>query len=68
MFLAAAPLNGFKISYDGRGTMQKLTINDILSATGGKLVCGSADTELSEITTDSRRAAEGVLFIPLAGE
>lgn len=48
--------------------MQKLTINDILSATGGKLVCGSADTEFSEITTDSRKAAEGVLFIPLVGE
>ena len=48
--------------------MQKLTIDDILKATGGKLLCGSADTRFSSITTDSRKAAEGVLFIPLVGD
>ncbi len=48
--------------------MQKLTIDDILKATGGKLLCGSADTRFSSITTDSRKAAEGGLFIPLVGD
>lgn len=48
--------------------MQKLTVDDILKATGGTLLCGSEKTEFSEITTDSRKAAEGVLFIPLVGD
>lgn len=48
--------------------MQKLTIDDILKATGGTLLCGSTAAEFSEITTDSRKAAEGVLFIPLVGD
>lgn len=48
--------------------MQKLTINDILEATGGRLLSGSAEAELDDITTDSRKAGEGVLFIPLIGD
>lgn len=48
--------------------MQKLTIQDILNATGGALVCGSEEAEFSSITTDSRKAGDGVLFIPLIGE
>lgn len=47
--------------------MQKLTINEIIEATGGVLVCGG-ECEITEITTDSRKAADGVLFIPLVGE
>ena len=48
--------------------MQKLTITDILTATGGSLICGSADMEFDAITTDSRDTAGGKLFIPIVGE
>lgn len=48
--------------------MQKLTVNDILEATGGSLICGSKDTRFYKITTDSRKASEGALFIPLVGD
>ena len=48
--------------------MQKLTIQDILDATGGTLLCGSLETQFNSITTDSRKAGDGVLFIPLIGD
>ena len=48
--------------------MQKLTIDDILSATHGSLICKTGDVEFSDITTDSRKAVSGVLFIPLVGD
>lgn len=48
--------------------MQRLNINDILTATGGKLICGSGDFEISEITTDSRKAGANMLFVPISGE
>lgn len=48
--------------------MQRMTIQDILDATGGTLLSGSTETEISDITTDSRKSKSGVLFIPLAGE
>lgn len=48
--------------------MQKFNIEDILKATGGSLVCGEKDFEISEITTDSRKAGANMLFIPIAGE
>lgn len=48
--------------------MQKLTIDDILKATGGTLLSGSAETEINSVTTDSRKAGDGVLFIPLIGD
>lgn len=50
--------------------MEILTLNDILDATHGKLIggCECGIKEFNDITTDSRQAGEGVLFIPLAGE
>lgn len=48
--------------------MQVLSVKDILNATGGSLVCGSDEGEIREITTDSRKAQTGALFIPLVGE
>ncbi len=48
--------------------MQRMTIEDILNATGGELLNGSSDGEIQDITTDSRKAAQGVLFIPLIGD
>lgn len=48
--------------------MQSMTVEEILNASGGTLLSGSAKTELSGITTDSRQVTEGVLFIPIKGE
>lgn len=51
--------------------MQVLTIKDILRATNGEIISktsNSAGLELTGITTDSRKAGDGVLFIPLKGE
>ena len=48
--------------------MQRITTGDILKASGGALLCGNAETELNSIVTDSRKAAEGALFIPLLAE
>ena len=47
--------------------MQKITVADVLDATGGRLICGE-DARLASITTDSRKVEAGALFIPLAGE
>ncbi len=43
------------------------TVTDILTATGGTLI-GEADAVVSGVSTDSRRAAPGELFVPLRGE
>ncbi len=48
--------------------MQTLRISDILRATGGTLIFGNDDCEIHSITTDSRKADSGVLFVPLKGE
>lgn len=48
--------------------MQKLSVSDIIKATDGVFICGMLDCEINSITTDSRKAADGVLFIPLKGE
>ena len=48
--------------------MQKLTIQDILDAAKGTLLSGDVNTEFNSITTDSRKAGDGVVFIPLIGE
>lgn len=48
--------------------MQRININDIVTATGGRLVCGNGDFEISEITTDSRKAGVNMLFVPILGE
>ena len=48
--------------------MQTLSVWDIVKATNGKLICGSDTGGIHTITTDSRKACNGVLFIPLKGE
>lgn len=48
--------------------MQRLNVNDIIKATGGQLICGEGDFEISEITTDSRKAGANMLFVPIVGE
>lgn len=50
--------------------MKKLSINEIACACKGKIMC-CADSEhlyINSITTDSRKAKKGCLFIPLKGE
>lgn len=48
--------------------MQRLNVNDIIKATDGRLVCGTGDFEISEITTDSRKAGANMMFVPIVGE
>ncbi len=51
--------------------MQVLSISDILRATDGELIhksSGAEFIEITSVTTDSRKAAEEVLFVPLKGE
>lgn len=48
--------------------MQILSVSDIIKATDGTLISGAPNSEINSITTDSRKTAEGVLFIPLKGE
>jgi UDP-N-acetylmuramoyl-tripeptide--D-alanyl-D-alanine ligase len=44
-----------------------LTIEEVLKATGGKLLQGNGDAFFQGISTDSRTVAEGELFIALKG-
>ena len=48
--------------------MKALKISEIISATGGKLLCGNIDSEIVNVSTDSRKIEKGCLFVPLAGE
>lgn len=51
--------------------MQILTVSDIIKATNGRLIAGdekALETEISNITTNSREADKTSLFIPLVGE
>ena len=46
----------------------KLRVNDIVAATGGKLICGSLDAFVTGINTDTRIIKPGDLFAALKGE
>ena len=48
--------------------MESITVKELLSAVGGVLIAGSGQTKITAVSTDSRTAGEGALFIPLAGE
>ncbi len=48
--------------------MQNLSVNEILQATGGTLLRGDADMQITNITTDSRVVDCNSLFVPLVGE
>ncbi len=50
-----------------RTDMAILTVDDLLTATGGDLVCGEAKI-MSGVCIDSRKAREGELFVALKGE
>ncbi|MCD8142973.1 MAG: UDP-N-acetylmuramoyl-tripeptide--D-alanyl-D-alanine ligase [Clostridiales bacterium] len=50
--------------------MEPITLQEILTATGGTLLEGSQDlsTAITAVDTDSRAMAGGSLFVPLVGE
>ena len=48
--------------------MINITVKDILTATGGRLLCGDLDMQLNDIKTDSRDVKPGDLFVPIIGE
>lgn len=47
--------------------MIPLKISEILTATGGELLCGGTDALVMDITTDSRKVTDGVLFAAICG-
>lgn len=48
--------------------MKKLTIEQITEAVKGELLLGDPKDEISGVSTDSRKVAEGDAFFPLTGE
>lgn len=46
----------------------KITAREIATACGGRLLCGSPQTEVTSVVTDSRQVREGSLFVPVQGE
>lgn len=50
------------------GKLPMLGIAEVVAATGGTLVRGSAEGAFEGLSTDSRDVAEGNLFVALAGE
>ena len=44
------------------------TIQDILNATGGKLIAGNGQGKITDINTDTRVIREGMLFVALIGD
>lgn len=46
----------------------KMTVSEIVSACGGRLLCGGPGTEVTSVSTDSRAIAPGTLFVPIRGE
>jgi len=44
------------------------TVGEVVAMCGGKLLCGRASEQLTYITSDSREAEQGCLFIALPGE
>ncbi len=48
--------------------MPQLSAEEIVKASGGRLVWGSKETWITSIETDSRKAGKGSLFVPVVGE
>ena len=48
--------------------MPQLSVEEIVKASGGTLVWGEEKTLVTSIETDSRKAGDGALFIPVIGE
>lgn len=48
--------------------MENITVNEIVAATGGVLLCGSKDQKIEHLSIDSRTMKGNDLFVPLIGE
>ena len=48
--------------------MEQVTIRDIVEATGGRLLCGNPDMEITGFSIDSRQGQKDYLFVPIIGE
>ncbi|MBR2579035.1 MAG: UDP-N-acetylmuramoyl-tripeptide--D-alanyl-D-alanine ligase, partial [Clostridia bacterium] len=48
--------------------MEDITIAEIISATGGKLLSGNTNQVITSVSCDSRKIEKDCLFIPLKGE
>ncbi len=48
--------------------MEKISIAEIISATGGNLLSGNTDGTVSSVCIDTRKTEKNSLFIPLIGE
>ncbi len=48
--------------------MKTFLLSEILTSTGGRLIAGKKDAVFKRVCTDSRKAQEGDLFIPICGE
>lgn len=46
----------------------RMTVGEILTACGGKLLCGNPETGVTSVSADSRETARGALFVPIRGE
>ncbi|WP_101698361.1 UDP-N-acetylmuramoyl-tripeptide--D-alanyl-D-alanine ligase [Clostridium minihomine] len=46
----------------------KMLVREIAQACGGTLLCGDENQEITFVTTDSRQAGPGALFVPIVGE
>ena len=48
--------------------METITVKELLTATGGKLLQGDAAAKIFGVNTDSRTVKAGEVFLPLVGE
>ena len=48
--------------------MEKLTVREVIKAVRGKLICGSQQGEISDVSIDSRTIKRGEIFFALKGE
>lgn len=48
--------------------MENITIQDVLTATGGTLLCGNKEKVITHLCIDSREANDTSLFVPIIGE
>ncbi len=48
--------------------MIPLKVAEIVDIVGGKLICGDGCGVITNVTTDSRKAADGVMFVAICGE
>ncbi len=48
--------------------MEGITVNDIVKATGGRLLCGDGNTPVRHFSIDSRTGSPDSIFVPIIGE